>query len=127
MKVYLVEFTHKETGKVFYKFGMTRHGDVMKRFSKEESAKFCRDADQYDDFNIRVIASAWNDYDAVAEQEKILLKKYPKNIWVEEYLGTPNKKYNFSGVTECVSLSPDELSEARAYLYNLRRQWGNNG
>ena len=126
MKIYLVEFTHKETKKKFYKFGMTRHGDVMKRFSKEESRKFKRGENQYEDFTIRVIASAWNSFDKVAEQEKILLQKFPKNIWVEEYLGTPGKEYKFSGVTECVSLTDDQLKEARGYMYNLRRLWDND-
>ena len=126
MKIYFVEFTHKQTRKKFYKFGITKYGDVMKRFSKEESVKFGNDADQYEDFNIRVIASAWNDFDKVAEQEKILLSKYPKNIWVEEYLGTPDKTYKFSGVTECVSLTNEQMIEARKYMYNLRREWGND-
>jgi len=126
MKIYFVEFTHKQTRKKFYKFGITKYGDVMKRFSKEESVKFGNDADQYEDFTIRVIASAWNDFDKVAEQEKILLQKYPKNIWVEEYVGATDKNYKFSGVTECVSLTNDQMIEARKYMYNLRREWGND-
>lgn len=126
MKVYFVEFTHKETGKKFYKFGITKYGDVMKRFSVEESIKFGNDPGQYDDFDIRVIASAWNDYAHVVEQEKILLKRYPKNIWVEEYVGVTDKTYKFSGVTECVSLTSEQVTEARKYMYNLREDWGND-
>jgi hypothetical protein len=126
MKVYFVEFTHKQTKKKFYKFGITKYGDVMKRFSREESIKFNNDPDQYVDFNIRVIASAWSDYDKVAEQEKILLSKFPKNIWVEEYLGVTDKTYKFSGVTECVSLTYDQIVSARSYVYNLRKEWGND-
>ena len=127
MKVYFVEFTHKESRKKFYKFGITKYGDVLKRFSKEESIKFGNDPDQYEDFSIRVIASAWNDFDQVAEQEKILLQRYPKNIWVEEYVGAIDKNYKFSGVTECVSLTNDQMIEARKYMYGLRKQWGNDG
>ena len=126
MKIYFVEFTHKESRKKFYKFGITKYGDVMKRFSKEESIKFGNDPNQYGDFSIRVIASAWNDFDKVSEQEKILLQRYPKNIWVEEYVGAPDKDYKFSGVTECVSLTNDQMIEARKYMYNLRREWGND-
>ena len=126
MKIYFVEFTHKESRKKFYKFGITKYGDVMKRFSKEESIKFGNDPDQYEDFSIRVIASAWNDFDKVSEQEKILLQRYPKNIWVEEYVGAPDKNYKFSGVTECVSLTNDQMIEARKYMYNLRKEWGND-
>jgi len=126
MKIYFVEFTHKQSRKKFYKFGITKYGDVMKRFSKEESIKFGNDPTQYNDFNIRVIASAWNDYDPVSEQEKILLKRYPKNIWVEEYVGTTDKTYKFSGVTECVSLTYNQVVEARKYVYNLRKEWGND-
>jgi hypothetical protein len=98
----------------------------MKRFSKEESIRFNNDPAQYDDFNIKVIASAWNDYDPVSEQEKILLKRYPKNIWVEEYVGVTDKTYKFSGVTECVSLTNNQVVEARKYMYNLRKEWGND-
>jgi hypothetical protein len=127
MKVYLVEFTHKETKKKFYKFGMTKYGDVMKRFSREESISFGRDEKQYDDFDIRVIASAWNTFEQVEQQEKFLLKKFPKNFIVEEYLGTPNKKYKFSGVTECVVLDSEQLAEARKHIYGLRKRWGNDG
>ena len=126
MKIYFVEFTHKESRKKFYKFGITKYGDVMKRFSKEESIKFGNDPNQYQDFSIRVIASAWNDFDKVSEQEKILLQRYPKNIWVEEYVGAPDKNYKFSGVTECVSLTNDQMIEARKYMYNLRKEWGND-
>jgi len=50
MKIYFVEFTHKQTHKKFYKFGITKYGDVLKRFSKEESIKFGNDPDQYEDF-----------------------------------------------------------------------------
>lgn len=126
MKVYFVEFAHKLSGKKFYKFGITKYGDVMKRFSKEESLRFNNDPDQYDDFNIKVIASAWSDFERVSEQEKILLKRYPKNIWVEEYLGVVDKTYKFSGITECVSLTRDQFIEARNYMYNLRKEWGND-
>jgi len=126
MKIYFVEFTHKQTQKKFYKFGITQYGDVMKRFSKEESIKFNNDPNQYEDFNIRVLASAWNSYDEVLAQEKILLDMFPKNIWLEEYLGTPEKNYKFSGVTEIVNLDSSRVKTARDYVYNLRKKWGND-
>ena len=126
MKIYLVEFTHKQTQKKFYKFGITKYGDVMKRFSKEESIRFDNNPNQYEDFNIRVLASAWNDYDEVYEQEKILLNMFPKNIWLEEYLGTPEKNYKFSGVTEIVRMDSATVKRARDYIYNLRKEWGND-
>jgi hypothetical protein len=126
MKIYLVEFTHKQTQKKFYKFGITRYGDVMKRFSKDESIRFDNNPNQYEDFNIRVLASAWNDYEEVYEQEKILLNMFPKNIWLEEYLGTPDKNYKFSGVTEIVRMDSATVKRARDYIYNLRKEWGND-
>ncbi len=126
MKIYLVEFTHKQTLKKFYKFGMTKYGDVMKRFSKEESIRFDNDPNQYEDFNIRVLASAWNSYEEVFKQEKILLNMFPKNIWLEEYLGTPDKNYKFSGVTEIVRMDNATVKRARDYVYNLRKEWGND-
>ena len=126
MKIYFVEFTHKQTQKKFYKFGTTRYGDVMKRFSKEESIRFDNDPNQYEDFNIRVLASAWNTFEEVSAQEKILLEMFPKNIWLEEYLGTPEKNYKFSGVTEIVNLDSSRVKTARDYVYNLRKKWGND-
>lgn len=126
MKIYLVEFTHKQTQKKFYKFGMTKYGDVMKRFSREESIRFDNDPNQYEDFNIRVLASAWNSYEEVFQQEKILLNMFPKNIWLEEYLGTPDKNYKFSGVTEIVRMDNATVKRARDYIYNLRKEWGND-
>ena len=126
MKIYLVEFTHKQTQKKFFKFGMTKYGDVMKRFSKEESIRFDNNPNQYEDFNIRVLASAWNSYEEVFKQEKILLSMFPKNIWLEEYLGTPDKNYKFSGVTEIVRMDNATVKRARDYVYNLRKEWGND-
>ena len=126
MKIYLVEFTHKQTQKKFFKFGMTKYGDVMKRFSKEESIRFDNNPNQYEDFNIRVLASAWNSYEEVFKQEKILLSMFPKNIWLEEYLGTPEKNYKFSGVTEIVRMDNATVKRARDYIYNLRKEWGND-
>ena len=126
MKIYLVEFTHKQTQKKFFKFGMTKYGDVMKRFSKEESIRFDNNPNQYEDFNIRVLASAWNSYEEVFKQEKILLSMFPKNIWLEEYLGTPDKNYKFSGVTEIVRMDNATVKRARDYIYNLRKEWGND-
>ena len=126
MKIYLVEFTHKQTQKNFFKFGMTKYGDVMKRFSKEESIRFDNNPNQYEDFNIRVLASAWNSYEEVFKQEKILLSMFPKNIWLEEYLGTPDKNYKFSGVTEIVRMDSATVKRARDYIYNLRKEWGND-
>ena len=98
----------------------------MKRFSKEESIRFNNDPNQYEDFNIRVLASAWNNFDEVSEQEKILLNMFPKNIWLEEYLGTPDKNYKFSGVTEIVRMDSANVKRARDYIYNLRKEWGND-
>ena len=98
----------------------------MKRFSKEEIISFDNDPNHYEDFIIRVLASAWNDYDEVYEQEKILLNMFPKNIWLEEYLGTPEKNYKFSGVTEIVRMDNATVKRARDYVYNLRKEWGND-
>ena len=98
----------------------------MKRFSKEESIRHDNDPNQYEDFMIRVLASAWNSYEEVSVQEKILLDMFPKNIWLEEYLGTPEKNYKFSGVTEIVNLDSSQVKTARDYVYNLRKKWGND-
>ena len=127
MKVYFVEFTHKQTKKKFHKFGITKYGDVLKRFTAEESARFGNNPNQYSDFDIRVIASAWTNTTGECEQqEKFLQRMFPKNIWVEDYLAVKDKQYKFSGVTEVVSLSETEVELAKKYFYRLRKDWGND-
>lgn len=107
-KLYLVEFTNKETGEQFLKFGVTSSYDVMVRFEGEE----------YEKWTIRPLASAYGTKDQVEEAERYFLSKYPKNLWVNE---------KFRGVTEIVQLDKQtrnnaikEVRELSSKLKNMR-------
>lgn len=102
-KLYVVEFTNKQTNGKFVKIGWTKEYDVMDRFSSKTMLKYGHESSHYDKFNIKVLASAYtDDYDQVQEAEQRLLKKYPKNFWLEEKI---------SGVTEIVKLDSNKRYE----------------
>ena len=119
MKFYMCAFLHKTTGRKLYKFGITKFMDVLKRFSKEESIRYGRDPDQYDDFEISCLASyvcTGGAKQAVALERQYLGSdgKYPKgNFIVETALNEQFGKYsNMSGVTELRYLTPQQAFEA---------------
>jgi hypothetical protein len=84
-KVYLVEFTNKETGEQFLKFGVTSSYDILDRFK----------SDEYNKWVVRPLASAYGTKEQVEEAEQKFLNKYPKNFWLEEKI---------RGVTEVVKM-----------------------
>lgn len=106
IKIYLVQFIEKTSSQSFYKIGITQDYDVENRFK--------RDPGQYELYDIRVICSAYGPKTEVEELEQSLLKKYPKNLWVE------NK---FSGVTEIVKLSSGQLEDIINIIKTHREQW----
>ena len=106
----MMEFTDEKTGKQFHKFGWTQHADALKRF----------DDPSYGDFKIRCVASINGDLDQVQLMEKFFLAAYPKNIWLEEYLGDERKWNGFSGITEIVNLSEEQKMHATRTFYNLK-------
>jgi len=85
VKVYLVEFTNKETGEQFLKFGVTSSYDILDRFK----------SDEYNKWVVRPLASAYGTKEQVEEAEQKFLNKYPKNFWLEEKI---------RGVTEVVKM-----------------------
>lgn len=109
-KAYMMEFTDRKTGKQFYKFGVTRHHDALKRFARPE----------YNDFDIKCVASIVGNDEAVIFLESALLAFFPKNIWLEEYLGDERQWDNFSGITEIVSLTEDQYKLAVRIFYNVK-------
>lgn len=114
-KLYVVEFTDKTSGEQFLKIGMTRHYDVMERFTEAESLNFGRPQDQYAPYHIRVLASAYHqNKDEVVYHEDLLKKMYPKNFWTE---------HSFSGITECVKLNPIERHELIGHVFRLQQKW----
>lgn len=103
-KVYLVEFTHKETKDSFLKFGVTSSYDILDRFKYPE----------YDNWDIRPLASAYGTKEQVEDAERKFLSKYPKNFWLEEKI---------KGVTEIVKLDRSHRNKAIQEVRTLSEQW----
>jgi len=98
MKSYIVEFTHRISGDTFLKFGHTKYSDVAKRFEYSP--------EQYQDYNIQVLASIKHSTLEEAEGiESDFLKKYPKNLYLPK---------NFSGITEIYE--PEDKQERAKIL-----------
>jgi hypothetical protein len=113
-KVYFCKFVHKNTGKVFYKFGHTSKWDVLERFDTKFDTR-------YGDFNITCVASIVGSLEWCQSVEEIFKSIFPKNIWLEKYLGEGNWD-NFSGITEIVDLTPEQYDNARQAFYNLKKK-----
>lgn len=121
MKFYFVQFTHKETGKVFHKFGVTKETQVENRFDPSfQNSRFYDDRFKYLEFNIRVMFSMYcSESEAYALEDKFK-NKYPKNFNLETYLEKPYNYFStgFTGITECVVL--DDYKAVLKELYNLK-------
>ena len=110
MKAYFVEFQHKKSHKIFQKFGVTSKSDVLERFNTKYD-------DRWNDFNIRVLWSAYGDNQVVESFEKEMLNRYPKNMYLETFLGEDYGYFDgLGGITEVVSLT---LSQRNSILNEL--------
>ena len=97
-KVYFCRFTDKKTGNVFYKFGHTTKNDVLERFSTFYDSR-------YAEFDIKAVCSIRGELAWCKQIEEIFKSLYPKNIWLEDYLGDDRQWNDFSGITEFVQPS----------------------
>lgn len=100
-----------KTCKSFYKFGYTSNRDALDRFKD----------DVYKDFEIECVASlVRHNLSEIKILEAVFLTMFPKNIWLESYLGDDRKWDGFSGITEIVSLNEEQYVQARTFFYNLK-------
>jgi len=108
LKLYFARFIPKRGGAgEFYKFGYTHHFDFMKRFQE----------DKYKDWYVSPMTSAYGPEDEVLKAEQELLKKYPKNIYIEEKI---------VGVTEIfVPKDQREIQDIFKYFETKRSLWYN--
>ena len=114
MKFYFVKFTHTETNKDFYKFGITSKIDVLERFNTSYD-------ERYGDFYIRVLYSAYGSDEQVRKVESTFLKAFPKNFILETYLEKPYGFYNgLSGITETVVLTRSKVDRIMSILQNIK-------
>lgn len=112
-KVYLCRFTDKLTGKFFFKFGHTSKNDVLDRFDVKYDPR-------YGEFDIKVICSIYGDIKWCQQKEEIFKAIYPKNIWLEEYLGDERTWDDFSGITEIVELNDLEVKRVTKAFYAVK-------
>jgi len=112
-KVYFCKFTDKKTGYVFYKFGHTLKNDVLERFSTSYDSR-------YAEFDIKAVCSIRGELQWCQQIEEIFKSLYPKNIWLEEYLGDDRKWDDFSGITEIVHLTTDDYNKVRIAFYRVK-------
>jgi hypothetical protein len=100
MTFYFVKFTDKKTKKFFYKFGVTS-SSVKERFDSKWDSR-------YASFDIETIDTI--QCDEAEKIEEFFLTMYPKNIYLENYIGVPGGYYDkLSGITEIVVLGETEV------------------
>ena len=106
LKLYFVKFISKsKNAKEFYKFGITHHYDIMKRFQEEK----------YDSWYVHPMISAYGPSQEVIDAETELKKKYPKNIYIEQKI---------SGVTEIFIPKDDkEIDDIFKFFQEKRSVW----
>ena len=105
-KLYLARFIHKASGDQFYKIGQCYNYDAQERF--------LFDPEQYHNYDIKIMASAWGPADEVDEWEQNILSIKPKDFWIKE---------KFSGVTELRRYNELELSDIFNILNDLSSRW----
>lgn len=106
-KLYFAEFERKSNGQIFQKFGHTSYNDALDRFRY--------DAEQYEAFDIRILATAYNhSVDKCRGAEEAFKVMFPKNLWLEEKI---------SGVTEIVQLDYSTRNELIQMIRKLNDKW----
>jgi len=115
MKFYFIELTHKISGKVFYKFGITQSSDVLNRFTD-----IYPERKGYQNFNIRVLFSKKLNESDAEYLEETFLDMYPKIKNISNIL-KDGFDYNFkntSGLSEWRTLSVSQKNSLLKILFN---------
>lgn len=133
-KFYVCEFTNNkypmpDPTKVFVKFGITHHMDVMDRFNPNVNDGYAKN---YHDWDIVCKFSQAFRTKAEAEQVEqhwltnVFPNPGPTKVWVEKYLGTKhnNQYYDNTGITELRLLTQ---KQAKWVYYTLHQQKNQRG
>lgn len=117
MKFYFVELTHKKSGHIFYKFGITQNKDVLNRFTN-----IYPEREGYQNFNIRVLYSENLDKNEAKKKEKEFLSRYTNipNIPSIVKDGFDYNSRNTSGITEWRVLNTSQKNELLRKLYESK-------
>ena len=114
MKFYFVKFVHNISNKHFYKFGITKQGDVLNRFNTSFDIR-------YSEFNISVIFSVYCSESQAQKLESIFLKNNPKNFILEDLVNVKKSYYsNLSGITECFIADDNYIKDLIFNLYRIK-------
>jgi hypothetical protein len=121
------KFTLPDVNKIFVKFGITHHWDVMDRFDPSVDDGYAKN---YEDWDITCKFSIpLKTKEQAEELEQHWLKEVfpnpgPTKVWVESYLGVDNNDYyrDNTGITELRLLT---LKQAKWVYYKLH-EWKKN-
>jgi len=116
MKFYFVELMHKDSNKVFHKFGVTSKKDVLERFNSRYDTR-------YNDFIIRVLYSAYGTKEDALKLESKMLSLYPKDFILEVFLNVPYNYYSgLKGITEICIIPQDKIISVVQALTEIRNE-----
>lgn len=131
-KFYVMEFVNKkypmpDDNKVFVKFGVTRHMDVMDRFNPNVDDGYAKN---YNDWHITckfsIICKTKEDAEKVEQHwlTQVFPNPGPTKVWVEQYLGAQsnNEYYDNTGITELRLLTKKQAK----WVYYTLHQWKAN-
>tara|TARA_Y100000310_G_scaffold332644_2_gene408620 strand:- start:378 stop:773 length:396 start_codon:yes stop_codon:yes gene_type:complete len=105
-KLYLARFTRQSDKFTFYKIGQCWQWDANERFLFEN--------DQYKEFDIKIMTSAWGPAAQVDIWEEKILKQKKKDFWL---------KGKFSGITEIRQYTYEELQDLFELFATLKTEW----
>ena len=105
-KLYLARFKRKHDQLTFYKVGQCWQYDASERFLFDNK--------QYDEYDIKIMTSAWGPAGEVEEWEERFLRIKKKDFWL---------KGKFSGITEIRQFDQSELTYLFAQFKRLSNLW----
>tara|TARA_Y100000310_G_C20320079_1_gene640329 strand:+ start:344 stop:694 length:351 start_codon:yes stop_codon:yes gene_type:complete len=105
-KLYLARFSGRTSDQTFYKIGQCWQYDADERFLFEK--------EQYNNYDIKIMASAWGPAGEVDLWEQKLLGTKKKDFWIKE---------KFSGVTEIRQFTRTEIGHIISKLRQLSNEW----
>lgn len=102
----MARFIRCSDGFTFYKIGQCWQYDADERFLYE--------SEQYKDFDIKIMTSAWGPASEVDEWEEKFLDMKEKDFWL---------KGKFSGITEIRQFDSSELDYLFSQFKRLSNKW----
>jgi len=123
-------FPMPDDNHVFVKVGITHHQNILDRFNPKVNDGYEKNYQDWKispDFSVR-----FNDIEKAKKYEHYLLYDLlPPNkykVWVEDYLGIPDKNYykNNTGITEMRLLTKQHAKSLIWNLYESRKQNSKN-